>query len=97
VQVNPITRAQAMVQKVNTVTVALAVFTLAALFILGEFSFLLWLLIASGEWVLCFIVLAVLDWRETPSALAWRQSEQYAQLMRREQTARLKAMYGYEE
>jgi hypothetical protein len=55
------------------------------------------LLIASGEWVLCFIVLAVLDWRETPSALAWRQSEQYAQLMRREQTARLKAMYGYEE
>jgi hypothetical protein len=93
-EANPESRAKAMVTKTTAVTLFLGLLTWAALGMLGEFTFLLWLFCASGEWVLCFIVLAVLDWRETPAAIAWRQSEGYLDLMRREQAARLQAMYG---
>jgi hypothetical protein len=86
-----------MVTKTTAVTIFLSLLTLAALFMLDSFTFFLWLLLASGEWVLCFLLLAVLDWRETPTALAWRQSEGYLQLMRREQEARLTALYGVKE
>jgi hypothetical protein len=40
------------------------------------------------------VLLAILDWRETPSAIQWRQNEGYLALMKREQTARLMALYG---
>lgn len=95
-EVTPISRAQALVMKVNAVTLALALFTLAALCLLQTFTLFLWLLCASGEWVVCFVLVALLDWRETPAALSWRQSEAYLALMRREQAARLQALYGVE-
>ena len=72
----------------------LSLLTLAALIMLDRLTFLLWLLLASGEWLLCFVLLAILDWRETPSAVQWRLTEGYLALMRREQTARLMTMYG---
>lgn len=93
-QVTPISRAQALVLKVTAVTLALALFTLAALLLLNVFTFFLWVLCASGEWVFCFVLVALLDWRESPAALAWRQNEAYLDLMRREQAARLWALYG---
>jgi hypothetical protein len=93
----PQARAWAMLTKTTAVTIFLSLLTLAGLFLLDRFSFLLWLLLASAEWVLCFLLLALLDWRETPTALAWRQSEGYLQLMRREQAAHLAALYGVKE
>jgi hypothetical protein len=94
---SPITRAQAMLIKTSAVTIFLSILTGAALFMLDSWSFLLWLLLASLEWVFCFVLLAVLDWRETPSALAWKMSDDYISLMEREQRARLRRLYGYEE
>jgi hypothetical protein len=96
VDVTPIPRAQAMVMKVNAVTVALAVLTLAAMIVLGEFYFFIWLLLASAEWVVTFVVLAVLDYRETPAAQSRMQMKRYLTMMEREQKARLCAMYGKE-
>jgi hypothetical protein len=94
---SPITRAQAMLIKTSAVTMFLSVFTGAGMLMLDKWSFLGWLVIASFEWVFCFVLLAVLDWRETPSALAWKMSDDYMSLMEREQRARLKRLYGYEE
>ena len=94
VDITPVNRAQAMVMKVSAVTLALAVFTLAALVILGEFYFFLWLLLASLEWVGTFVILAVIDYRETPAAQARMQLQRYLDMMEREQIARLRAMYG---
>ena len=96
VDVTPINRAQAMVMRVNAVTAALAVFTLAALVMLDSFYYFLWLLLASVEWVGTFIVLAVIDYRETPAAQARMQLSRYLDMMEREQIARLRAMYGKE-
>ena len=96
VDVTPISRAQAMVMKVSAVTVALATLTLAALIMLDSFYFFLWLLLASIEWVVTFIVLAVIDYRETPSAHARLHLQRYLDMMDREQIARLRAMYGKE-
>jgi hypothetical protein len=96
VDVTPIPRAQAMVMKVNVVTLAMAVLTLAAMVMLGEFYFFLWLMLASAEWVGTFIVLAVLDYRETPAAQSRMQMNRYLNMMEREQKARLRAMYGKE-
>jgi hypothetical protein len=83
-----------MLTKTTAVTIFLSLLTFAGLFMLDSFSFFLWLLLASGEWVCCFVLLAILDWRETPSAIQWRQNEGYLALMKREQTARLMALYG---
>jgi hypothetical protein len=92
--VTPEARAKAMLGKTTAVTVFLSLLTLAGLAMLDHLTFFLWLLLASGEWVFCFVLLAILDWRETPSAVQWRQNEAYLALMRREQTARLIALYG---
>jgi hypothetical protein len=94
---SPISRAQAMIIKASAVTLFLSILTAAAMIMLDSWSFFAWLLLASFEWVLCFILLAVLDWRETPSALAWKMSDDFKDLMQREQRARLKRLYGYEE
>lgn len=93
----PINRAGAMLIKTTAITVFLAILTLAGMFMLDRWSFLVWLFIASLEWVLCFWWLARFDWRETPSAIAWKMSDDYKSLMEREQRARLKAVYGYVE
>jgi hypothetical protein len=86
-----------MLIKTSAVTVFLSILTAAALFVLDHWSFLGWILLASLEWVFCFVLLAVLDWRETPAALAWKLSNDYKAMMEREQRARLKRLYGYEE
>jgi hypothetical protein len=96
VDITPVSRAQAMVMKVNMVTVALAVFTLTAMVMVDSFYFFLWLLLASLEWVGTFIVLAVIDYRETPAAQARLHLHRYLDMMEREQIARLRAMYGKE-
>jgi hypothetical protein len=92
----PITRAQSVLIRTSAVTVALAILTAAAMAMLDGWFFFGWLLLASLEWVFCFLVVSVLDWRETPAALTWKQSSDYMDLMRTEQAARLRALYGYE-
>ena len=91
---NPQSRAWAMLTKTSAVTAALAVLTMAAMFMLSQWTFLAWLLLASIEWVICFLALAILDWRETPSAHTWHLTSGYLRLMEREQRARLRRMYG---
>lgn len=92
---DPITRAQAMTMKSHQITVALAILTAAGMVILRhEFYFLVWLLLASIEWIGTFITLAILDYRETPSAANRHQMDAYIKMMDREQRNRLKAMYG---
>lgn len=95
-QYTPITRAQSVLIRTSAVTVALAILTAAAMAMLDGWGFLAWLALASAEWVVCFLVVAVLDWRETPSALTWKQSNDYMGLMKTEQRARLKAIYNFE-
>ncbi len=92
--VTPESRARSMVMKVHQVTIFLAILTGAAMAMMTEFSFLAWLALASGEWVAVFIFLAILDYRETPQALARHTATKYIGLMEREQAARLRAMYG---
>jgi hypothetical protein len=94
---SPITRSYSMLIKTSAVTLFLSILTGAAMLMLDHWSFLAWLLLASLEWVFCFVLLAMLDWQETPSALAWKMSNDYMILMEREQRARLKRLYGYEE
>jgi hypothetical protein len=96
VDVTPVSRARAMVMKVNMVTLALALFTLAAMIVLDSFFFFLWLMLASLEWVGTFIILAIIDYRETPAAQARMHLTRYLDMMEREQIARLRAMYGKE-
>jgi hypothetical protein len=93
-EANPITRAQAMTMKTHQITIALAVLTVAAIVILkGQFYFLTWLVLASLEWVLTFITLAIIDYRETPAAQNRQQMDAYIKMMYREQSHRLRAMY----
>lgn len=92
----PISRAQSVLIRTSAVTVALAILTAAAMAMLDGWGFLAWIILASLEWVVCFVIVAVLDWRETPSALTWKQSSDYMGLMRTEQAARLKAIYNFE-
>lgn len=89
-------RAHSVLLRTSAVTVAMAILTAAAMFMLDGWAFFGWIFLASIEWVLCFLVVSVLDWRETPSALTWKQSDDYMELMRTEQAARLKALYNFE-
>lgn len=92
--VTPESRARSMTMKVHQVTIFLAVLTGAAMLMLTEFSFLWWLLLASGEWIAVFIILAIIDYREQPAALSRMTADRYLGMMEREQRARLRAMYG---
>lgn len=89
-------RALALLTKTSAATVFLAVLTVAALHMMGEWAFLLWLLCASAEWVLCFLYLAWSDWKEHPSAIRWLWSNRLLDMMEREQEVRLAAQYGEE-
>ncbi len=101
-EVTPESRAKAMVTKTHQVTIFLALMTGAAMYVMQLYPlhwatltiFMLWLALASLEWLAAFALLAVLDWKETPSALEWKRSEDYMDLMRREQKARLMTVYG---
>jgi hypothetical protein len=94
---DPITRAQGLLLKTSAATLALAFLTLAGMIMLSQFAFFLWLLLASLEWVVCFLALAVLDWREHPSAIRWRWTNGLIDIMQDEQRRRLDAQYGVEE
>ena len=104
-EVTPETRAKAMVMKTHQVTIFLAVLTGALMWVFQLHPlnagtlviFLLWLALASFEWLAAFALLAVLDWRETPSALEWKRTDGYLSLMKREQSARLMTLYGLSE
>lgn len=91
---DPISRGFAMLIKATAITVALAMFTVAALWMLDSLTFFLWLLLASLEWVVCFIYLAYNDWREHPSAIRWQWTAGLLNMMENEQRARLNAQYG---
>lgn len=93
----PQDRAWSMLIKTSALTVALAILTMAGLFMLDSWTFLAWLLLASLEWCAVFAWLALLDFRETPAAHVRQKTTGYLALMEREQRARLKALYGYEE
>lgn len=93
-EVTPESRARSMVLKVHQVTIFLAMLTGAGMFVLTEWSFWLWLLLASAEWIFVFIVLAIIDYREQPAALSRMTADRYLGMMEREQAARLNAMYG---
>jgi hypothetical protein len=100
--VTPESRARAMAYKTHQVSIFLALMTGALMYALqlyplswhGIAIFMLWLALASIEWLAAFALLAVLDWRETPSALEWKRTDGYLHLMKREQNARLMTMYG---
>jgi hypothetical protein len=91
---SPTSRAQAMVMKVHQVTIFLAIMTGAGMAVLTEWSFMLWLLFASLEWVAVFVVLAVIDYREQPSSQSRMVADRYIRMMEREQEARLRWQYG---
>jgi hypothetical protein len=93
----PISRAKSMLIKTSAITGGLAVFTLGAMIVFAEFYFFMWLVLASFEWVFCFCLLAVLDYRETPNSVQHKKVDGYLELLRIEQRARLKSIYGYQE
>jgi hypothetical protein len=100
-EATPITRAQAMRMKIRDITLFLAVLTGAAMYAFQLYPatwqtfgiFMLWLMFACTEGLLTFIVLAILDYRETPSAQNRQQMTGYLRMMEREQAHRLRAMY----
>jgi hypothetical protein len=91
---DPVSRGKALLLKATAITIALGGFTLAALAVLDMLSFMTWLLLASLEWVVCFLYLAYNDWREHPSAIRWQWTNGLLGLMEREQEARLRAQDG---
>lgn len=94
---DPVSRGKGLFIKATAITVALGMFTVAALAMLDMLSFMIWLLLASLEWVACFIILAVLDWREHPSAIRWQWTQGLLSMMQEEQRRRLDAQYGEED
>ncbi len=100
-EATPITRAQAMVMKVHTITVFLSIMTGAAMYVFSLYPqswqmfsvFCLWLVVASVEWCGMFALLAILDYRETPAAHNRLQMGAYIRMMETEQYHRLRAMY----
>lgn len=101
-KITPESRAQALVVKTHCVTVFLALMTGSIMYILQLYPlhwatlaiFMLWLGLASLEWLAAFCLLAKLNWRETPLAIEWHRTNGMLDLMRREQKARLMKMYG---
>lgn len=94
---DPISRGVALLLKATAITVALGMFTVAALWMLDSLTFFLWLLLASLEWVCCFLYLAYNDWREHPSAIRWQWTQGLLGMMQEEQRRRLNAQYGEED
>jgi hypothetical protein len=98
---DPITRYKAMVGKANSVSVFLGLLTGAFMLVFqwyphdldGLYVMLLWLGLASLEWVLLFVMLAVIDYKETPSAQNWYKMKALVRFMGKEQDHRLREMY----
>lgn len=96
-EITPETRSRAMVMKVHQVTIFLAILTLAGMVMLSQWSFWLWLVLASIEWIGTFAFLAIMDYREQPQSLARMSTDRYLRMMEKEQAARLRAQYGDDE
>jgi hypothetical protein len=94
---DPVSRGKAMLLKTLGISLFLWGLTIAALALTDGLSFMLWLLWASIEGGVCFLVLAVLDWREHPSAIRWQWTQGLLGMMKEEQRRRLNAQYGEED
>ena len=98
---DPLIRTQALSAKVHLVTAFLAILTGCLMVIMQWFPkdwpelfiFLLWLGLASIEWIAVFVFLAFLDYKETPSAINWFLAKNVIGMMKEEQQHRLRAMY----
>jgi hypothetical protein len=93
-QADPVSRGKALFIKTMGISLFLWGLTIAALAMNEMLSFMMWLLWASIEGGICFLVLAYLDWREHPSAIRWQWTQGLLGMMEREQEARLRAQYG---
>jgi hypothetical protein len=93
---DPISRGKALFQKTLAISLFLWGLTLAALALMDGLSFFVWLLWASIEGGICFIVLATLDYRENPMFIRKVLADGYLNLMQRNQTVRHIATYGVE-
>lgn len=93
-EITPESRGRALAMKTHQVTIFLSVLTLAGMVMLSQWSFWLWLVLASIEWIGAFAFLAILDYREQPQSLARMEADRYLRMMEREQAARLKSQYG---
>jgi hypothetical protein len=91
---DPVSRGKAMFIKTLGISLFLWGLTIAAMALTDSLSFFLWLLWASIEGGICFIILAILDWREHPSAIRWQWTQGLLGMMETEQRARLNAQYG---
>ena len=91
---HPEQRAIALLKKTSAVSGALAVSTLAAMFVLGEVLFFAWLAMASIEFCIVFVVLAMWDWKETPASQQHKALSSTLRMMELEQRKRLEAQYG---
>lgn len=96
-EITPESRGRALAIKTHQVTIFLAILTLAGMVMLSQWSFWLWLVLASVEWIGTFIFLAILDYREQPQSLARMTADRYLRMMEQEQAARLRAQYGDDE
>ena len=100
-EINPVTRAQAMIMKSREVTIFLGVLTASLMYLMNWYPhtwqmfaiFVLWAGFVSGEWFAMFALLAMLDFWETPAAFQWRQWKDYFGAMDDERQHRVRAMY----
>jgi NADH:ubiquinone oxidoreductase subunit K len=98
---NPISRARAMLIKTSAITVFMAILTGASMIALqwyphdahGFVIFMIWIGVASLEWIVSFWMLARLDYREQPAAQAWYEMKAFVRMMSLEQDHRLRALY----
>jgi hypothetical protein len=93
-QLTPEARGRALFQKTLGVSLFLWGLTLAALAILDGLSFMVWLFFAALEGFVCFVVFAVLDYREHPMYIRKLLATGYLRLMSNEQTMRHVAQHG---
>jgi hypothetical protein len=91
---DPVARGKALFYKTLGISLFLWGLTLAALALMEGLSFFVWLLWASLEGSICFMVLAYLDWREHPMSVRSKLANGFLRMMRREQTTRQVALYG---
>lgn len=97
---DPVTRAEALVYKTHAITVFMAIMTGASMIALDWYpntysfvAFMIWVGIASIEWVVIFLSMSILDYKETPSSIGWHQMKSYLKMMQLEQNHRLRALY----
>jgi len=97
---DPIMRSKALVYKTHAITIFMSVMTGASMVALEWYPskytliiFMVWIGIASLEWVVIFIAMSILDYKETPSSISWFQMKKYLYMMQDEHQHRLRALY----